>query len=43
MADIYKRVPNQEQKNRPLQVMSTIQSEKVQATIQNFVNFFKSA
>ena len=43
MADIYKRVPNQEQKNRPLQAMSTSQSDKVQTIIQNFVNFFKSA
>jgi len=43
MADIYKRVRNQEQNNRPLQVMSTAQSEKVQSTIQNFINYFKNA
>lgn len=43
MADIYKKISNKEQKNRPVGTMSASQSEKVQNIVQNFVTFFKAS
>lgn len=43
MAEYYKRIDNQEQKNRPLQSMTVNQSEKVQKIVKDFVHFFKNA
>jgi hypothetical protein len=43
MADIYKKISNKEQKNRPVGQMSASQSEKVQNIVQNFVTFFKGS
>ena len=43
MAEYYKRIDNQEQKNRPSNAMSVNQSEKVQKIVKDFVYYFKNA
>jgi len=43
MADIYKKISNNTQSNRPVNSMTSTQSQKVQEIIQNFITYFKSA
>lgn len=43
MADIYKKISNNTQSNRPVNNMTSTQSQKVQEIIQNFITYFKSA
>jgi len=43
MADVYKKISNSTQINRPIGNMTSTQSQKVQEIIQNFITYFKSA